>query len=114
MKNHRTQAPKKQSLAQKVTAPACEGCRQRDVEKARLELRVAELEAAAAANIRNSSKPPSSDRSEERRVGKECRSRGSPDHLKKKNPATSVRPPGLRERPHPGTRSPRPGAPRRP
>src|ERR1035437_351911 len=61
MKNHRTQAPKKQSLAQKVTAPACEGCRQRDVEKARLELRVAELEAAAAANIRNSSKPPSSD-----------------------------------------------------
>src|SRR2546426_12607188 len=24
-------------------------------------------------------------RSEERRVGKECRSRGSPDHLKKKN-----------------------------
>ena len=28
---------------------------------------------------------PSHHRSEERRVGKECRSRWSPDHLKKKN-----------------------------
>ena len=61
MNNHKTHVPKKQPTAQKVTAPACDGCRQRDAVIARLELHIAKLEASAAANMRNSSKAPSAD-----------------------------------------------------
>src|ERR1035437_831176 len=68
MKNHKARGSKKHPLAQKVTAPSCEGCRQRDTIIERLEageaalkLRVAKLEASAAANMSNSSKSPSAD-----------------------------------------------------